>query len=60
MNKPSIQIKDFTYNLPEDKIAKYPLENRDDSKLLVFNGDIKEEHFCSISKILPKNSLLVF
>ena len=43
MKPQNIQISDFTYSLPEDKIAKYPLSNREKSKLLVYkNGKIKE------------------
>ncbi len=60
MNTPEIKIKDYTYELPEDRIAKYPLTNRSDSKLLVYNNGITEDQFHNISSYLPKNSLLVF
>jgi S-adenosylmethionine:tRNA-ribosyltransferase-isomerase (queuine synthetase) len=36
MNPENLSIKDFTYDLPEDRIAKYPLPERDASKLLVY------------------------
>jgi len=60
MNIPHISIKDYTYILPDEKIAKYPLENRSDSKFLIFNKEIKESTFSEISQILPANSLIVF
>ncbi len=56
-----IEIKDFDYNLIDDKIAKYPLQKRDASKLLVYkNGNIYENKFNNLSNELPENSLLVF
>lgn len=56
-----IKIEDFNYNLPEDRIAKYPLTDRDLSKLLVYkNGSISDDYFTNISKYIPEKSLLVF
>ena len=62
MNDPkSIAISDYDYPLPEERIAKYPLSQRDQSKLLVFkNGTISEDTFCNIPGLLPDDSLLVF
>jgi S-adenosylmethionine:tRNA ribosyltransferase-isomerase len=62
MKKPvDIQIEDFNYPLIEDKIAKFPLPQRDLSKLLVLkNSTIEERKFKDIDNLLPKNSLLVF
>ena len=62
MNDPkSIAISDYDYPLPEERIAKYPLSQRDQSKLLVFkNGTISEDTFCNIPSLLPDDSLLVF
>ena len=41
-----IHISDYNYNLPDERIAKFPLPVRDQSKLLVYrNGDISETHF---------------
>ncbi len=61
MIKPDIAIEDFTYNLPDERIAKYPLENRDLSKLLVFkNGTIDQKQFPDIKSVLPANAMLVF
>ncbi|MGQ1787477.1 MULTISPECIES: S-adenosylmethionine:tRNA ribosyltransferase-isomerase [unclassified Saccharicrinis] len=60
MNIQEIRIEDYTYDLPDDRIAKYPLENRSDSKLLVFNKTITEHKFNNIPSLLPQNSLLLF
>ncbi|MEO6583349.1 MAG: S-adenosylmethionine:tRNA ribosyltransferase-isomerase [Ferruginibacter sp.] len=56
-----ISIKNFTYDLPADKIALRPLAERDASKLLVYkNGLITEQHFSAIDELLPSGSLLVY
>jgi len=56
-----ILIDDFDYNLPDDRIAKFPLPERDKSKLLVWkNGQITESSFRNISEFIPENALLVF
>ncbi len=61
MNPKDISIQDYGYELPEEKIAKYPLPNRDQSKLLVYkNGQITDSQFCNLSDFLPENALLVF
>ena len=61
MDIKDIKIEDFTYNLPDERIAKYPLEQRDASKLLVYKGgDICEHKFTDISSLVPDNSTLVF
>jgi S-adenosylmethionine:tRNA ribosyltransferase-isomerase len=59
---PQLNIKDFDYNLPEDSIAFFPVDERDQSKLLIFNGKkfIKQDKFSNISHYLPGQSLLVF
>jgi S-adenosylmethionine:tRNA ribosyltransferase-isomerase len=57
----NIKISDFTYNLPDNRIAKYPLKKRDHSKLLVSqNGTIKKDTFQNIADYLPENSQLIF
>ncbi|MBQ1654217.1 MAG: S-adenosylmethionine:tRNA ribosyltransferase-isomerase [Bacteroidales bacterium] len=57
----NININDYNYDLPDEKIAKYPLAERDMSKLLVFDGDkIEEDRFRNISTHLPAGSLLLF
>ncbi len=56
-----IKISDFTYELPENRIAKYPLPERDQSKLLLWkNGNISESTFVNIPDFLPENAMLVF
>jgi S-adenosylmethionine:tRNA ribosyltransferase-isomerase len=57
----NISIKDFSYSLPEERIANYPLPERDASKLLIYNdGAISEDTYKNISHHIPENSLLVF
>lgn len=57
----NIKISDFTYDLPEWRIAKYPLAERDKSKLLVWqNGKISETIFEETVDFIPENSQLVF
>ena len=59
--RPKIKISDYSYILPEERIAKYPLECRDASKLLLYkDGMVKEERFTSLPSLLPKGSLMVF
>ena len=57
----NIPSSDFIYDLPEDRIAKYPLELRNQSKLLLYKkGIISEDQFSNIADHIPENSLLVF
>ena len=56
-----ININDYDYPLPDERIAKFPLAERDSSKLLVYRGgEISEKHFSDIGEELPEGSLLVF
>lgn len=56
-----IKIADYDYPLPENRIAKFPLEHRDHSKLLLYmNGKISEDIFFNLPKYLPQNALMVF
>jgi S-adenosylmethionine:tRNA ribosyltransferase-isomerase len=58
---PNIFIQAFDYPLPESKIAQFPLANRHDSKLLVYqDGLIKHEAFRQLADQLPANALLIF
>ena len=57
----SISIEAYDYPLPDDRIAKYPLPERDASKLLVLKGNkISESQFRHIGDFLPDDTLLVF
>lgn len=56
-----IPIKDYNYDLPEDKIAKYPLAERDSSKLLVYrNSRPEDKYFSDIADFLPDDGLMIF
>ena len=57
----SIRIKDYNYPLPDERIAKFPLAQRDHSKLLVYrHGEVSEDHFFNLPQYLPKGALMVF
>lgn len=61
MTTPSIRLSDYQYHLPDEKIAKFPLTQRDASKLLHFEkGVISHHSFKELPELLPKNSLMVF
>lgn len=56
-----IQISDYRYDLPEERIAKYPVTVRDESKLLYYHGgEISESGFRKLPELLPAGSLMVF
>ena len=58
---PEIHIEDYTYTLPDARIAKYPLSERDASKLLIYqDGKVRERIFRSLPEELPAGSLMVF
>ena len=57
----TLNLADFLYDLPKDRIAKYPLQERPQSKLLYYhNGKIAHHQFSAIAKLLPADTLLVF
>ena len=61
MDTKHIRIKDYNYDLPDERIAKFPLPQRDQSKLLVYNhGDISQDVFTNITRYLPQGALMVF
>ena len=61
MNTKEIQIKDYNYPLSDERIAKFPLAERDSSKLLVYkSGEVSEDCFRSLPQYLPKGALMVF
>ena len=56
-----IRISEFNYPLPDERIAKFPLPVRDQSKLLLYrHGEITEDIFTSLPDYLPANSLMIF
>ncbi len=58
---PHIPVAEFTYELPDEIIALFPLSERDQSRLLVWNkGEISESVFGDIAEIIPEKSMLVF
>ena len=55
------KISEYTYELPDERIAKYPLAERDQSKLLLYNrGEIAEDKFLSLPQYIPQGSLMIF
>ena len=57
----TLSIKDYTYSLPEERIAKYPLAERDASKLLIYKeGKIAEDIYRNVADYITTDSLLVF
>lgn len=56
-----IHISDYNYPLPDGRIAKFPLTQRDHSKLLVYrHGDISEDTFFNLPSYLPEGALMIF
>ncbi|GAB6977016.1 S-adenosylmethionine:tRNA ribosyltransferase-isomerase [Prevotella falsenii] len=56
-----IKISDYDYPLPDERIAKFPLAQRDHSKLLLYkHGEVGEDVFCNLPAHLPKGALMVF
>ena len=56
-----IRIEEYNYDLPDERIAKYPLAERDSSKLLLYrNGKVGEDVFHNLASYLPKGELMVF
>ena len=60
-NPRHIRISDYNYPLPDERIAKFPMAQRDHSKLLVYNkGEVGEDVFYHLPEYLPKGALMVF
>ena len=61
MELPPINIQDYFYSLPDERIAAYPLPERDKARLLVYSsGEIHHHQFSELSDLLPHNSVLFF
>lgn len=72
INPREIEIQDFDYDLPDERIAKYPLSERDQSNLLVWNrvaalgeegaeqSAIEQRHFYELPSLIPAGSMIVF
>jgi len=57
----NLNIDDYNYDLPKERIAQFPLEKRDHSKLLIHNhGTLEQDYFYNIKNYLPLHSLLIF
>ena len=56
-----IHISDYSYPLPDERIAKFPIARRDHSKLLIYNkGEVSSDVFYNLPQYLPKGALMVF
>lgn len=56
-----IHISDFNYELSDERIAKFPLQQRDHSKLLIYqHGEVSDDVFLNLPNHLPKGALMVF
>ena len=61
MEKEPIYIADYNYPLPDERIAKYPLPERDHSKLLIYrDGQVSEDRFYNVGDYILPNALLVY
>ncbi len=61
MDTKHIKIEDYNYPLPDERIAKFPISRRDQSKLLIYNkGSISQDVFYHLPNYLPSDTLLVF
>ena len=60
-NIQEIAIAEYDYPLPDERIAKYPLAERDTSKLLLYKGgEIRQEKFANLPSFIPQGALMVF
>lgn len=61
MNTKHIKISDYNYELPDERIAKFPIAQRDHSKLLVYrHGVVNDDAFYNLPKYLPQGTLMVY
>ena len=60
-NQSPIYIADYNYPLPDERIAKYPLPERDHSKLLVYrDGHVSEDHFYNVGDYIDEEVITLF
>ena len=61
MNTKHIKISDYNYDLPDERIAKFPIAQRDHSKLLVYkHGEVSDDVFHHLPTYLPQGALMIF
>lgn len=61
MDTKHIRIDDYNYELPDERIAKFPLKQRDHSKLLIYNhGQVSDDLFYNLPSYLPADALMIF
>ena len=61
METKHIKISDYNYELPDERIAKFPIAQRDHSKLLVYkHGEVSDDVFYHLPEYLPKGAMMVF
>ena len=61
VNTKDIHISEYNYELPDERIAKFPMAERDHSKLLVYNkGEVGEDIFYNLPNYLPQGALMVY
>ena len=61
MTPKNIRISDYNYSLPDERIAKYPISERDHSKILIYNkGDISYDSFYNLPSYINKEEIMVF
>lgn len=61
MDTKHIKISDYNYDLPDERIAKFPIAQRDHSKLLVYkHGEVSDDVFHHLPTYLPQGALMIF
>ena len=61
MNTKNIKIQDYNYELADERIAKFPMAERDHSKLLIYrHGEVSEDRFYNLPQYLPQGALMVY